>query len=632
MSEIHILPEFIANQIAAGEVVQRPESVVKELVENALDAGANTIAVLVRGSGKNLIHVVDNGKGMSREDLALAAKRHATSKIFSQDDLDEIRTFGFRGEALASISSIAQLEIRTRTAEEPIGYKLISEPMKEDIIEPMMTEHGTQIFVRNLFFNVPARRKFLKSNLTEFRYISDTMIKFALAKPDVRMTFYDEDTLIFDVKPATLEQRVSDLLGDTVGSALIKVRHQNEYITISGFIGLPHIAKQSRAGQFLYMNGRSILSKSLNHSVFSSYEHLLENKANPFYILNLELDPKVVDVNVHPQKHEVKFEDERYIYNSISKAVRLALESNNLAPDMKFANLDAQTPFEKLSFSDNSKPSDLMLVNKITGEVIEPNSYQARYTGNHEIPFHQGSHTHSYTPPPKDYQHGEVFPKGLSAFEALFGKSDEQTGSLQNTEHVTTNLADKPIFNYWTLHKKYIFTQTHDGMMMIDQHAAHERVLYEKAIKAMNKVFAYSQNLLFPVRFQLSSSEVSIVQELADDLNNLGYDIKLLDNGQIELNGVPSDIRSGDEESSLREIIEQYQENNSYSHTDKRDYLAATFSCKAAIKTGHYLNNQEIKHLLEELFACKTPYVCPHGRPIIIEFSLQEFDKRFGRL
>ena len=320
-NRIHILPEYIANQIAAGEVVQRPESVVKELVENSMDAGAEQISVVVRGSGKQLIHINDNGSGMTRDDLALSTKRHATSKIQTVQDLEHIMTLGFRGEALASIGAVAHLEIRTRMQEDEIGWKLTAEPLKDDTIEPFKSEKGTQIFVRNLFFNVPARKKFLRSDLTEFRHISETMLKFALARPDIRFTFYDADSLIFDVKPSSLEQRIVALMGERSASQLIPVEFAAPLVKVSGFVGQPSMAKQSRSGQYFFLNGRAITNRALTHAVFFPFEHLLDKNSHPFFVLNIEIDAEKVDVNVHPQKHEVKFDDERMVYNTIQQAV-----------------------------------------------------------------------------------------------------------------------------------------------------------------------------------------------------------------------------------------------------------------------------------------------------------------------
>lgn len=613
---IKILPEFIANQIAAGEVVQRAESVVKELVENSLDSGATTIAVLIKDAGKQLIHIVDNGSGMGLDDLALATRRHATSKVFAAEDLEEIRTFGFRGEALASIASVANLEIRSRVAAEDLGNKLMAEPMKPDRFEPVAMDCGTQVFVRNLFFNVPARRKFLKSNLTEFRYISDTMIRFALAHPDVRFTFYDEETLIFDVHPAPLRQRVEEVLGPTVASGIMPVTLDEEYINISGFVGHPSIAKKSTAGQYLFLNGRAIKSKSLNYAVFQVYEHLLEKSSNPFFILNLAIDPKNVDVNVHPQKHEVKFEDERYIFSLIRKAVQSALNENNLVPELQIREQDSREPLEKTS------AENYIMVNKMTGEIVEKEYSQPQSPlGSHysAAPFYPPRSSYG-----NSYSYGHSFAQQTSRL-ASEPKSTPAELPLANHE-------EEKELSLFQIHKKYIIMQTAQGISIIDQHAAHERILYEKAIKAMNREFSNAQEMLFPVYVDFNSAEMLIVREIHSELDNLGYSIRIADTGPVELQRVPLDVVNGQEAASLKELIEQYDEQKKLGHTEKRDNLAASFSCKAAIKTGQELSREEMQRLVKDLFKCAMPYSCPHGRPIILDFSLTELDKRFGRI
>lgn len=622
---IRILPDFIANQIAAGEVVQRPESVIKELVENSIDAGADTIVVLVKDAGKQIIHVVDNGKGMSREDIALSVRRHATSKIYSSEDLDAIRTFGFRGEALASITSVANIEIRSKRQQDESGWKLISEPMKPEIIEPMSLDNGTQVFVRNLFFNVPARRKFLKSNLTEFRYISDTMIRFALSNTNIRFTFYDNDSLIFDLKPQHITERISVLLGRNYNDNLIPISDSNDFIQLTGYIGQPHLAKQSKSNQYLFLNGRSIVSKSLSHAVFAAYEHLLEKAANPFFLINLKTDPSRFDVNVHPQKHEVKFEEERLVYSFINRAITKALQENNLAPEAIINLNQSQSPFERFGFSGNTDSRPIM-VNTLTGEVIEPsiNVQNQNYFRGGNFSNHSYQNARSYN--------NEGYEKEITAYDAIFGNKSGNLEPIPNENiNYDTELPKGEQF-YWQLHKKYIFTQTNKGLMIIDQHAAHERVLYEKAIKAMNKHFAYSQELLFPAVVDFNPSEMALIIGLVDDLQNLGYHFNIIDNNKIELTGVPLDTINGNEISSFKEIIDLYDEYQKVRHTNTRDNLAASYSCKSAIKTGQPLSLDEMKKLINDLFLCEYPYACPHGRPVIIEFPLLEFDKRFGRL
>lgn len=632
---INILPDFLANQIAAGEVVQRPESVVKELVENAIDSGADSIAVIVRGAGKGLIHVVDNGKGMSRADLELAPKRHATSKIRTSQDLERIMSFGFRGEALASISAVASLEIRTKRAEDEHGWASISEPMKETVISPTNCDNGTQVFVRNLFYNVPARKKFLKSDLTEFRYISDTMIRLAVSHFDKRFTFYDSDTMIFDVQPSTQDVRIKNILGKTVDGCLLPIEYLDDKITLTGFIGLPHLAKASTNNQYLFMNKRAIQSKNLSYAVFSAFEHLLEKNHKPLFVLNMEVDPERVDVNIHPQKNEVKFEDDRYIYNSIRYAVSDALSKHNLTPEHQLRSFEADSPFVPMNISGEGG-NENVLVNKMTGEIIESRSNQferpsygggAGYSGGGGFGGGYGGRHDSF---------GGGSPNGnlrassqISAFDAIFGDSQPEllSGMTPATGRITIP-ADAVFFQ---LHNKYVFMQTDSGMLIIDQHNAHERIIYEKAIKMMNRELSNAQMLVFPIETKISPTQASVAKEVAEELQSLGYDFEVHDDGSLTIKSVPLDIAEGMAANSFLEIIDDYSENKSLRHTNRRENLAASYSCKSAIKTGKKLIQEEMKSLAVDLMKCSMPYVCPHGRPIILEISLANLDKSFKR-
>lgn len=638
-SIIQILPDYIANQIAAGEVVQRPESVIKELVENSLDAGADTIAVIVKGAGKLLIHIVDNGRGMSREDIELSVKRHATSKIKTAEDLEKIMSFGFRGEALASITAVAQLEIRSKLENDIHGYKLTAEPMKEIKIEPVNMNTGTQVFVRNLFYNVPARRKFLRSDLTEFRYISDTMIKLAVSNPDKRFTFYDNETMIFDVKPDSLANRIAEVLGNKVRGALIPVAFSDGILSVDGFVGQPHLAKQSAANQYFFLNGRSIQSKNLSHAVFSAFEHLLEKNAKPMFVLNLKIDPEKVDVNIHPQKNEVKFEEERSIYGTIRRAVFEALNKFNMTPGVSLDGKEVLAPFETIKIDEENGS---VLVNKLTGEIIETNSQTERfkrgfsssnkgfssgssnqskgfYGINPSLSFNQSNDFKNLKPDEKE--------SAVSAFDAIF--ESRNNSPIHKVDHLEQ--FDKPAAAYWQVHNKYIFTHTERGILIIDQHNAHERILYEKAIKAMNKEFSNSQTLLFDISVHLNSAQKALADELSADLKNLGFIYDNTENNTILLHAIPIDLTKGNETNAVTEILDDYLNNLELKHTQGRDRLAATFSCKSAIKTGHKLSGEEMKSLAEGLMRCEMPYVCPHGRPIILEITLRDLDIQFKR-
>ncbi len=601
--EIHLLPEFIANQIAAGEVVQRPESVVKELVENAIDAEATTISVVVRKAGKTLIHVVDDGKGISKDDLPLAIKRHATSKIQTAEDLHRILTLGFRGEALASIASVSQLEIRSRRRGNSTGWRLLSTPTAEPKIEPYQCDEGTQVIVKNLFYNVPARRKFLKSDLAEFRLIADTMRKFALGYPQLRFVFYDEDSLVFDLSPTTLLERIAQLFGEEYAHSMIPVEWEEHQIRITGYIGQPDFAKKSRSEQFLFLNHRPILSRQIQHAVYSAYEHLLEEARYPVFVLFLHLDPTQVDVNVHPQKQEVKFEDERTVYAVVRTAVTEALASVDLTPRI---GIDATTPFEKLQIQSPQKPEETLLVNRLTGEVIS-------------------SKSQSYTKLPQ-----ELRPTSPPS-SATPPSSPPATALIATAAPAKAPASTAPSRRFLQLHNKYIVVETSEGFALIDQHAAHERILYERAMRAMNREFQYAQKLLFPIKIELSASDIALLQELQSLLENLGFQFAIVDNTTVELLSVPQDVPGNREQQALVDMLHDYKERAALEYPQQREQLAASFACKAAIKSGDRLSEEEMQQLITDLYQCHSPYVCPHGRPTVFEFPLKELDLRFSR-
>jgi DNA mismatch repair protein MutL len=588
---IWILPDFLASQIAAGEVIQRPESVVKELVENSLDAGATQIAVNVRGAGKQLVHVVDNGCGMSREDLALCIRRHATSKLRSAEDLHRITTLGFRGEALAAIAAVAHLEIRTRTAEEHTGWRLLSEPDAQPRIEPWAMEPGTQVFVRNLFFNVPARRKFLRSDLSEFRLVSDLMVRFALAAPHVRLTFSDERTLIFDLPAGTLLERLERLFGEEFARALIPVEAAEEGVVLSGFIGHPQQARPSRAQQFLFLNGRWIQHKGIAHAVFTAYEQLLEPGTFPPFVLYLQLDPERVDVNVHPQKHEVKFEDERFIYGVVHTAVARALQSHNVAPTLGWEL--AQAPLERQP----DPQSGQVLVNRLTGEIVLPERF-----------------------------HRRAAPVGVRPV-VLPAPSVPSPAPAQQPE--LAELPPSP--RCWQLHRRYILWETPQGVRIVDQHVAHERVLYERILRLFERGEPLPQRLLLPLTVQLDPAAFATLEELRSELERLGFELRLLPPNQVELQAVPAELPPGREEQLLCELLESYREYEQHVPGGVRERVAAALACRMAVKSGEELSELQIRTLLQQLLECRLPYVCPHGRPVFVELPLEELDRRFER-
>ncbi|MFA5511266.1 MAG: DNA mismatch repair endonuclease MutL [Candidatus Kapaibacterium sp.] len=594
-SKVKILPDFIANQIAAGEVVQRPESVVKELVENSIDAGAGSIIVSVRNAGKSLIHVIDDGNGMTKQDLELSVKRHATSKVFTSEDLEEIKTFGFRGEALASVCSVANVEIRTRKIEMPHGWKLISEPMKEEILEEINCDKGTQIFVRNLFYNVPARRKFLKSNMTEFRYISDTMIKTALSKPELRFTFYDDDTLIFDILPSDKIERIADLLGRNIKESLIPVNYQNDFVSIDGFIGEPHLSKQSRGSQYFFLNGRPILSNSLSHAVYSSYEELLDKNQKPLFVLYLNLDYSKVDVNVHPQKHEVKFDDERFVYNSVKNAVLQALRNSSYIPEVKIDLDMAANPFSLIK--DNNHD---ILVNRMTGEMVNFDNSRA-------------SHSSS------DIQH-DIVKKPIihSAFDDIFNRIDNNPS---NQAMLPDNFEES---SYKYINRRFIIADIGEYIYIIDQSGLHQRLIYDNITANRNGNTRVVQELLFPMEIEIDNNQFNIIHSTKGDIESLGFSFEL-HKDRVIFKGIPQSLKSGTEEESVRKFLIEIAAIELNTVQDIYDRICTSYSESASIKNGSELNSTEIRSLMAGLKGYRIPLYSPKGKKSVIRVTNQEF-------
>jgi DNA mismatch repair protein MutL len=624
-NKIQILPEFLANQIAAGEVVQRPESVIKELIENSLDAGATEIAIFIKEAGKTLIQIIDNGCGMSKDDLLLVPIRHATSKIYTQDDLEGIKTFGFRGEAIPSISAVSLLEIKTKQSDNKTGWKLISEPMKEIKVEEIAMDKGTQVSVKNLFYNVPARRKFLKSNITEQKYINETILKFALAHTNVRFIYYNNDLIVFDVKPQSLRERIFTLLEfDTaeLDAPILPVEYSMNDIYISGYIGHPQLAKKTNSIQYFFLNGRSINSKVLSFAVFNGMEHLLEKGLKPLFVLNINLDYKSVDVNVHPQKSEVKFEDEQLIYSIIKKAVQNSLQLNKVMPE-----LSNNRGFDKITISNENGKNENVIVNKSTGEIYSNVKYE-RFVSK------------LYEPSVSNYNKN-VSDQSFVKYDSQLQKSVDLLYSSQNVSEqtqtetiqpdVSLNIKDFMLENLWQYHNKYILLQTDTGLLAIDQHNAHERAIYERLLANVESKIPSKQGLLFDVPISLNSIQMLTIIGIEMELKSLGFDFEIGEN-KVIINSQPSGISIGSIETAFTDIIDDYNSNEELKHIPNQERIIATIACKAAIKAGQKLEQEEMKSIVSNLLKCKMQYVCPHGRPIIVFFQLTDWDRKFGRI
>lgn len=622
MSKITILPENLSKKIAAGEVVQRPESVVKELMENSIDAHASRIELLIKRAGKQLIQVIDDGEGMSEEDAILCIQKHATSKLKTENDLDAIKTLGFRGEALSAVSAVAQVEIKTQTAGDLIGTSLRIDEQGEIFLEKGSFARGTSISVKNLFYNVPARRNFLKTDTTELKHIVETFNRLALGYPEIHFKLYIDDDLALDFTPCTLAERMDQVFIDKVSDAVIPVKEVTDYITLTGYIGKPFLLKKNKGDQYLFLNRRFVISRQMNHAVFSAYENVMEKGEYPFFVLFLEVDYSKVDVNVHPSKLEIRFDNEKDIYTFILAVVRKSLSNFDLVPSAGFTKplgeterigIDNYIPVDKNDFSDRpaaprqerdfsqprqSSPLSEKEIDLLFGRIDKELESSPARESFREI--QQGINS----PRPAE----PVRPQSQGSGEKLSGGFIVQ------------------------LSNKYILAQVKSGLMIIDQHAADERIRYEEALNLFKISSPFSQLLVFHKTLQMNPGDFALARELSGYLERLGFAIKFFSGNTAVIEGVPPVVKEGEEDKTLLNILAEYYRNQQEKKVlDVADNLAKSYSCHTAIRTGDKLNESEMRALIDRLFATEMPYVCPHGRPIIMKISIEEFDRRFGR-
>ena len=608
---IRVMPEGLANKIAAGEVVQRPASAVKELVENAIDAGAASVTVVVKGAGSDLIQVIDDGSGMSESDSVACFQRHATSKIRGIEDLERIRTLGFRGEALASIASVARVELKTRRFGDPAGTVVRVEGGEVQPPEPCAVNEGTSIAVRNLFFNVPARRSFLKTPATEFKHIVDVFQSLALSNPTTAFALFHQENEVFRLPAASTDEpldalrtRIRQLFGAETEDHLVEVREETSYLSVRGFVGSPSSHRRSRGDQFLFVNDRYVNSRYLDHAVMSAFGETLPEGGYPFYALYLSLDPRHVDVNVHPAKAEVKFDDERGVYGFLRAVVKRALGVAELTPQLGNDFLPA--------YHQQSHPADI----------------SGSYTGAPR----PAVGVYGAGPAPSV---GGLNPGDLA--ERLYAPSqmpDEEGAVLPSAVLPDLVEDEAPAVGeglLWQLHDRYILTQIRSGLMMVDQNAAHERVLYERALAAMESGFGLSQQMLFSQTVEFSASDFELVKELLPDLRLLGFDIQPLSGRSVMVRGVPTDIGAGDEKTLIGDVLEQVKQNRDQLRLRGRENLARSVARRSAIRPGQKLSVKEMRGLIDVLFTCEMPYACPDGRPTMVKISIDELDRRFGR-
>ena len=625
MALIARLPDIVANKISAGEVVQRPASVVKELIENCIDAGADRITVTIKDAGKELIRIVDNGAGMLREDALLCVERFATSKITGVEDLDTLQSLGFRGEALASISSVSHFELKTRTAKDLLGLRLRYEGGILAEESGVQGEQGTTISVRNLFFNVPARRKFLKSNATEYQHIFEIVKSFALAYPEIEWRMFSDDEELFHLKTPDILDRLNVFYGNDFAASMIELSEENDYLSIRGFLGKPVMQKRRKLDQYFFINRRLVQNRMLSQAVQQAYGDLLVERQTPFVLLFLGIDPSRVDVNVHPAKLEIRFDDERSVRNMFYPVVKRTIQLQDFSPDIQalendefHPSLSGDSSFRKLGFQDTPNRSIS------TGDL---------YADYREGTFREPAFSKSSALKQED-MFSSPSPSGYVVPDRAIREGDDVLSSLllsrlSEDEAVPNPQETEP--KIWQLHNKYLICQIRTGLMIIDQHVAHERVLYERAVDVMHQNVPNSQQLLFPQKVEFRPWEFEVFEEIREDLNRLGFNLRMFGKQTVMIEGVPQDVKPGTEVTILQDMIAEYQDNASRLKLDKRDNLAKSYSCRNAIMAGQKLSLEEMRTLIDNLFATREPYSCPHGRPVIIKLSLDQLDRMFGR-
>lgn len=615
---INLLPENISNQIAAGEVIQRPASAVKELLENAVDAGATEIRLFVNDAGKELIQVIDNGKGMSETDARMSFERHATSKIKIIDDLFHIKTMGFRGEALASIAGVAQVELKTKMSGEPVGTFIEIENSVVRTQEPVAMDEGTNISMKNLFFNVPARRNFLKSNASELRHIVDEFIRVAMAFPSLFFSLTSNGQEVFHLEKSSLKQRIIQILGNNYAAKLVSVKEETDYMNIYGFAGKPETAKKTRGDQYFFVNNRFIKSPYLNHAVMNAFSEMIAKDSFPMYTLFIDIDPSRLDINVHPTKQEIKFEDEKLIYAFVQSAVKHALAQYSVTPTLDF---------------------DLDISIQQTDAVAKP------FTSEKQASAASTSLYKTFTQ--KNQAHFIESKSNLGSWDNNLLKQNVYNSPVNATGTTTKDKEDLYSFSkngdlplpvkkptseeYIQIHKSFIIAQNENGFIIIHQQNAHERILYERFTEALQGKPISIQTSLFPEAIELTPADSVLLSELLPDLNLLGYQVEPFGNNTFVIQGSPADVADGNEKESLEKILEQYKHFNMDIRLGRREKLMRSLAWQQAIKAGTYLSEKEIQTLVENLFNCQINNTTPNGKPVFLEFKKDELDKMFGR-
>lgn len=614
-SIIQLLPDHVANQIAAGEVVQRPASVVKELLENAVDAQATDIKLIIKDAGKSLVQVIDNGMGMSVTDARLCFERHATSKIRQAEDLFALHTKGFRGEALASIAAIAHVEMKTRQEQEELGTHIVIEGSRFVSQDVAVLPKGTSFAVKNLFFNIPARRNFLKSEIVEFRHITDEFHRVALAHPKIHFTFYHNGGEMFNFPPSNFRQRIVNIFTGKTNEKLVPVQEETEIVSILGFVSKPEFAKKNRGEQFFFVNDRFIKSGYLHHAIMAAYEGLLKDGCQPSYFLYLQVPPNTIDINIHPTKTEIKFDDEHALYAILRSSVKHSLGQFNVAPVLDFdrdANLDTPYHYKNL---EASAPSVQVDGNFNPFSDDKPNkhfssdSYRQKQSSNWEG-LYVGLKNDTDT---------------ITASSGMHFETEEFTASLFD-EHEIEQAAHKT----YQIHRKYIVNPIKSGMVIVDQQRAHQRVLYEQFLTNMTVHHASSQQLLFPLHLYFSSGEMHLITELQPSLVNTGFVFEETNDDNVVISGLPVNVSESEVSIVLEQLLSDLHDGIPTSSFSQNDTIAKSMAKSLAVKRGTHLTEKEQEDLVNGLFACKEPNVSPFQKPTFITMRVEDLDKKFA--
>ena len=622
---VQLLPENIANQIAAGEVIQRPASAVKELLENAVDAGATEIKLFVNDAGKALVQVIDNGQGMSETDARMSFERHATSKIKNIEDLFHIKTMGFRGEALASIAGVAQVELKTKRAEDTTGTYIEIENSVVKTQQPIAIQQGTSISMKNLFFNVPARRNFLKSNTSELRHIVDEFVRVAMAFPGIFFSLTSNGQQVFHLEKGSLKQRIVQILGNNYAAKLVNVQEETDYMNIYGFVGKPETAKKTRGDQYFFVNNRFIKSAYLNHAVMNAFSDMIAKDSFPMYALFIDLDPSRLDINVHPTKQEIKFEDEKIIYAFVQSAVKHALAQFSVTPTLDF-DLD-------VSIQQSDAVSQPFTEDKRSAATSS--SLYKTFTQKHQAHFIESkSDLEHWNSDPDNNRESVVNSELLVENKEPFISEQDLEKREENEyphEPIQKKEDKKPTGNFIQLHNTFILAENKNGFIAIHQQNAHERILYERFLSAIKGKPIATQRSLFPATIELAPADAVLLNELLPDLQLLGYLVEPFGKNTFVIQGTPADVIQGNEKATLEKMLDQYKHFSSDLKFNKREKLLRSMAWQQSVKAGISLDQKEMESLINDLFECETPNCTPNGKPSYLEFRKDELDKMFGR-